>query len=222
MNKLFTLIFLVSFLANGQSLKEIYIENSRGEWEKYENKEFLNQVIDTSMTYNLKNGKSPQQNLIDNAKANVYKRAEKLAQILSALEINFTALDSLTIIEQRFLNHELPFDFTKYGTILTKSEIHGFSYDTAKESDGIKKIDYFATSKNETLSQAKQIIGNLILSGKTKYLDTIAKVETEMLAGPLKDLIPETEFEILIFNKSSEQQLRRIYLHEIFVQIMNQ
>ena len=116
----------------------------------------------------------------------------------------------------------MPFDFSKYGAVLTKDEVRGFSYDSAKESDGIKRIDYFATSKNETLSQAKQIIGNLILTGKTNYLDTIAKVETEMLAGPLKDLRPETEFEILIFNKNSEQPLRRIYLHETFVQIINQ
>ena len=131
-------------------------------------------------------------------------------------------MNSLTIIEQRSLNQNLPFDFSKYGTVLTKGEVHGFSYDSAKESDGIKRIDYFATSKNETLSKAKHIIGNLILSGKTNYLDTIAKVETDMLAGPLRDLTPETEFEILIFNKSNEEQLRRIYLHETFVQIMNQ
>ena len=222
MNKFFIPIFLLSSFALGQSVKEIYIENSKGEWEMYENKKFVNQVTDTTVDYKLKNGKSPQQTLIDNAKESVSIRAEKLSQILSELEINFAELDSLSIIEQRSLNQNLPFDFSKYGAVLTKGEIHGFSYDSAKESDEIKRIDYFGTSKNEILSQAKQIIGNLILSGKTNYLDTIAKVETEMLAGPLKDLRPETEFEILIFNKSSEQQLRRIYLHETFVQIMNQ
>ena len=77
-------------------------------------------------------------------------------------------------------------------------------------------------SKNETLNQAKVIIGNLVLSSKTNYLDSLAKVESEMLAGPLKDLIPETEFEILIFNKKKGNELRRIYLHETFVRIMNQ
>ncbi|ASO05435.1 hypothetical protein [Arenibacter algicola] len=222
MNKIFIPIFLLSSLAFGQSLEEIYIENSKGEWEIYENEKFVNQVTDTTVVYKLKNGKNPQQTLIDNAKESVSKRAEKLSQILTELEINFAELDSLTIIEQRSLNQNLPFDFAKYGAVLTKGEIRGFSYDSAKKSDGIKKIDYFATSKNETLSQAKQIIGNLILSGKTNYLDTIAKVETEMFAGPLKDLRPKTEFEILIINKHNEQQLRRIYLHETFVQIMNQ
>lgn len=43
-----------------------------------------------------------------------------------------------------------------------------------------------------------------------------------MFAGPLKGLRPETEFEILIYNKSKANQLRRIYLHETFVRIMNQ
>lgn len=222
MNKIFILIFLLSSSVYGQSLKEIYIENSKGEWEKYEDKKFLNQATDTTVVYKLKNGKNPQQTLVDNAKENVRKRAEKLSQILSELKINFTELDSLTIIEQRSLNHDLPFDSSKYGAVLTKEGFQGFSYDLEKQSDGIKKVDYFSTSKDETLSQAKQIIGNLILSGRTNYLDTIAKVETEMFAGPLKDLRPETQFEILIFNKKSEQQLRRIYLHETFVKIMNQ
>jgi len=53
-------------------------------------------------------------------------------------------------------------------------------------------------------------------------LDTIAKVEKEIFAGPLKELNPETEFEILIYNKKKEKELRRIYLHETFVKIMNQ
>lgn len=221
MNNLFILVSLLSSISYGQTLKEIYIENSKGEWERYEDEKYVSQVIDTTVVYKLNNGKTAQQTLIDDAKEYVYKRADKLSQILLELEIHFTDFDSLTIIEQRSLNNASPFNSTKYGAVLIKDKVHGFSYDPEKEIEGIKKIDYFSTSKNETLAQAKQIIGNLIISGKTNYLDTIAKVESEMFAGPLKELRPETEFEILIFAKNSEQQLKRIYLHETFVQIMN-
>ena len=97
MNKIFIPIFLLTSFAFGQSLKEIYVENSKEEWKMYEDEKFVNQVTDTTVVYKLKNGKSLQQTLIDNAKERVFKKAEKLSLILSELEINFTELDSLSI-----------------------------------------------------------------------------------------------------------------------------
>ena len=162
------------------------------------------------------------QELLFQAKENLNKRAERISKILNSLKINLTELDSLSFIEQRSRNINFEGNYVNKGAIIAKDSIYGFTYDYSKENFKIESFNYFQNSENETINQAKQIIGNLILSAKTNYLDTIAKVEKEMFAGPLKELNPETEFEILIYNKKRENELRRIYLHETFVRIMNQ
>ena len=217
----FLLIFICSF-ANGQNIKELYTEKFESDWKVYEDENYVKKFIDTTVIYKLKSGRSPEQELLYKAKENLKKRAEKISQIFSSLKLNLKEFDSLVFIEQRSTNVNLEYDFVKKGAIITKDSIYGFTYDLNKEKVEIEKYDYFKSSENETISQAKQIIGNLILSAKTNYLDTITKVESDMFAGPLKDLRPETEFEILIYNKRKANELRRIYLHETFVRIMNQ
>jgi len=222
MKKITFILILISSFANAQSIKELYVEEFKGDWKIYENENYVKQFIDTTIVYRLENEKSPEQMLIDNAKENLNDRADRILQIVSSLKINFSELDSLAFIEHRSTNLNPPFNFVKKGAIIANDSIYGFSYDLENEEVGIEKYDYFQNSENETINQAKQIIGNLILSAKTNYLDTIAKVESDMFAGPLKDLRPETKFDILIYNKKNDKKLRRIYLHETFVQIMNQ
>lgn len=217
----FILFFLCAF-AKGQSIKELYAERFENDWKVYEDENYVKKYIDTTIVYKLESGRSPEQELLFQAKENHNKRAERLSQIFSSLKISLKELDSLVFIEQRSTNSNFENDFVKKGAIITNDTIYGFSYDLDDENQAIKRSNYFQNSKNETLTQAKVIIGNLVLSSKTNYLDSLAKVESEMLAGPLKDLIPETEFEILIFNKKKGNELRRIYLHETFVQIINQ
>jgi len=222
MKKLSALIILICSFTNAQSIKQLYTEKFKNDWEVYQNENYVKQYIDTTIVYRLKSGKSPEQEILDNAKKNHNEKAERISQIFSNLKINFEEIDSLAFIEQRSTNVQPPFDFTRKGVIITKDSIYGFRYDLEKEKLEIKRYNYFQNSENENVNQAKQIIGNLILSAKTNYLDTIAKVESDMFAGPLKELKPETEFEILIYNKKKDNELRRIYLHETFVQIMNQ
>ena len=222
MKKLSALLIFICSFANGQDIKELYTEKFKSDWEVYENKDYVKRYIDTTIVYKLKSGRSPEEELLFQAKENHNKRAERLSQIFSSLKVNLKKSDSLVFIEQRSTNVNLEYDFVKKGAIITKDSIYGFKYDLEKESQGIENYNYFENSKNETLNQAKLIIGNLILSSKTNYLDSIAKVESEMLAGPLQNLRPETEFEILIYNKKKENELRRIYLHETFVRIINQ
>lgn len=131
-------------------------------------------------------------------------------------------MDSLAFIEQRSTNVNPPFDFVKKGAIITKDSVFGFLYNLESENVEIVSHNYFQSWESETINQAKQVIGNLIVSAKTNYLDTIARVESEMLVGPLQELRPETEFEILLYNRKNNGELRRIYLHETFIQIMNQ
>ncbi|SEL14498.1 hypothetical protein SAMN04488008_1031 [Maribacter orientalis] len=217
----FILFFLCAF-AKGQNIKELYAERFEDDWKVYKDENYVKKYIDTTIVYKLESGRSPEEELLFQAKENHNKRAERLSQIFSSLKINLKELDSLVFIEQRSTNSNFENDFVKKGAIITNDSIYGFSYDLDDENQGIKRSNYFQNSKNETLNQAKVIIGNLVLSSKTNYLDSLAKVESEMLAGPLKDLIPETEFEILIFNKKKGNELRRIYLHETFVRIINQ
>lgn len=217
----FILIFICAF-ANGQSIKELYTHQFENDWKVYEDENYVRKYIDTTIVYKLESGRSPAEELLFQAKQNHNKRAEKLSQIFSSLKVSLKESDSLVFIEQRSTNINLEYDFVKKGAIITKDSIYGFRYDLETESQGIENYNYFKNSKNETLNQAKLIIGNLILSSKTNYLDSIAKVESEMLAGPLQDLRPETEFEILIYNKRKKNELRRIYLHETFVQIINE
>lgn len=221
-NITYLLVFICSF-ANGQNLKELYIEKLKSTWEIYETKSFI-QSIDPAMDslYHKANGKGYKETLIENQKSAVKNRADKLSEIMEFFDINITELDSLAIIEQKSLINSVPMDFTKKGAILVKNKIYGFTYNPDKENDKIQELDYFNHLENQTLYQAKQIIGSLILKGLTNYLDTIAKVENEMFAGPLKELNPDTEFEIILYNKNSKEKLWTIYLHETFVQIMNQ
>lgn len=214
-------IFICAF-ANGQSIKELYVEKFESDWKVYEDENYVKKYIDTTIVYKLESGRSPEQELLFQAKENLNKRAERISKILNSLKINFAELDSLGFIEQRSRNINFEGNYVNKGAIIANDSIYGFSYDYSKENFKIESYNYFQNSENETINQAKQIIGNLILSAKTNYLDTIAKVEKEMLAGPLKELNPETEFEILIYNKKKENELRRIYLHETFVRIMNQ
>jgi hypothetical protein len=217
----FILIFICAF-ANGQSIKELYTEQFKNDWKVYEDENYVKKYIDTTIVYKLESGRSPEQELLFQAKENLNKRAERISKILNSLKINFAELDSLSFIEQRSRNINFEGNYVNKGAIITNDTIYGFTYDYSKENFKIESYDYFQNSKDETINQAKQIIGNLILSAKTNYLDTIAKVEKEIFAGPLKELNPETEFEILIYNKKKEKELRRIYLHETFVKIMNQ
>lgn len=214
-------IFICAF-ANGQSIKELYVEKFESDWKVYEDENYVKKYIDTTIVYKLESGRSPEQELLFQAKENLNKRAERISKILNSLKINFAELDSLGFIEQRSRNINFEGNYVNKGAIIANDSIYGFSYDYSKENFKIESYNYFQNSENETINQAKQIIGNLILSAKTNYLDTIAKVEKEMFAGPLKELNPETEFEILIYNKKKENELRRIYLHETFVRIMNQ
>jgi hypothetical protein len=222
MKKITFLLIFICTIANGQSIKELYAEKFESDWKVYEDKNYVKKFIDTTVIYKLKSGRSPEQELLYKAKENLKKRAERISQIFSSLKVSLKEFDSLVFIEQRSTNVNLEYDFVKNGAIITKDSIYGFKYDLFKESQGIENYNYFKNSKNKTLSQAKSIIGNFILSSKTNYLDSIAKVESEMLAGPLQNLRPETEFEILIYNKKNKNVLRRIYLHETFVRIITQ
>jgi hypothetical protein len=223
MKKIPLLLILVCAFANGQDFKELYVEKQKGTWEYYESESFA-KTIDPKMDslYLKTKGKSYKEILIEQQKNSVKERSEKLSELIQFFKLKISELDSLTIIEQKSLNNSLPTDFTKRGAIIAKDSIYGFSYNLDDERNKILKIDYFKNSNSEIISQAKQIIGNLIISGKTNYLDTIAKVESDMFSGPLKELSPETEFEIIIYNKKKNEKLRNIFLHETFIQIMNQ
>ncbi len=221
MKKLLILLLISSF-ANAQSFKELYAKNFKSDWEIYQNEDYVKRQIDTTLVYKLDSGRTPEQELLYQAKQNHAKRAELISEILSSLKLNFEELDSLAFIEQRSTNVNPPFDFVKKGAIITKDSVFGFLYDLESENVEIVRHNYFQNSESEIINQAKQVIGNLIISAKTNYLDTIARVESEMLSGTLQQLRPETEFEILLYNRKNNGELRRIYLHETFIQIMNQ
>lgn len=222
MKKPLVLILLICSFANAQSFKELYDENFKSDWEVYQNEEYVKQYIDTTIVYKLDSGRTPEQELLYQAKENHNKRAALISEIFSSLKLNFDELDSLAFIEQRSTNVNPPFDIVKKGAIIAKDSVFGFLYDLKSKNVEIVRHNYFQNSESEIINQAKQVIGNLIVSAKTNYLDTLARVESEMLAGPLQELRPETEFEILIYNKKENSELKRIYLHETFIQIMNQ
>ncbi|MDF0708283.1 hypothetical protein [Flagellimonas okinawensis] len=222
MKKPLVLILLICSFANAQSFKELYDENFKSDWEVYQNEEYVKQYIDTTIVYKLDSGRTPEQELLYQAKENHNKRTALISEIFSSLKLNFDELDSLAFIEQRSTNVNPPFDFVKKGAIITKDSVFGFLYDLESENVEIVRHNYFQNSESDIINQAKQVIGNLIISAKTNYLDTLARVESEMLAGPLQELRPETEFEILIYNKKENSELKRVYLHETFIQIMNQ
>lgn len=223
MKRILLLFILASSFANGQNFKALYTHKLKGTWEVYESESFAKSIDKKSDSlYRAVNGKGYKETLIDNQKKAIDARANKLMEIILWCGIDLTELDSLAIMEQKSLNNTLPMDFTKKGAILTKDSIYGFTYDPDIENGKTKRIDYFRDSENPIMNQAKQIIGNLILQGKTNYLDTLGKVESDMFAGPLKDLRPDTEIEVILYNRSAKEKMRVIYLHETFVQIMNQ
>ena len=86
--------------------------------------------------------------------------------------MNLKEFDSLVFIEQRSTNVNLEYDFVKKGAIITKDSIYGFAYNLVKEDQGIKNYNYFKNSKNKSLSQAKLIIRNLILSSSLYFLSS--------------------------------------------------
>ncbi|WP_417885327.1 hypothetical protein [Zunongwangia sp.] len=220
----YLLILIFSSIANaqGQGIKELYSEQFKSDWTVYENKEYVKQFIDTNVVYKLASGRSPEEELLYHAKDRHRKKSKRIAEIFSSLKIDIQQYDSLVFVEERALQIQTSNDFIKNGAIITQDSIYGFSYDPSMEKVIIKSYDYFLNSDNQTVGQAKQVIRNLVLSGKTRYLHTIAKVESEMLSGPLQNHRPDVEFEIIIYNKNGENELRRIYLHETFIQIMNQ
>lgn len=216
----FILIFICAF-ANGQSIKELYTEQFENDWKVYEDENYVKKYIDTTIVYKLASGRSPEQELLFQAKENLNKRAERISKILNSLKINLADLDSLSFIEQRSRNINFEGNYVNKGAIITKDSIYGFKYDYSKENFQIEPFNYFENSEKEVIDKAKIAIGNLILTSKTNYLDSIAKVESAMFADSFKNISPETEFEILIYNKTKENELRRIYLHETFIYVMD-
>ncbi|TXK70879.1 hypothetical protein [Mesonia sp. HuA40] len=221
MKKISFLFVLICSIVNGQSIKELYTEKFQSDWKVYEDKNYVKKYIDTNIVYKLKSGRTPEQELLFQAKENHNKRAERLSQIFSSLKVELEATDSLAFIEQRSTNINFEGNYVNKGAIITNDTIYGFIYDYSKENFKIENHNYFQHSENETIHQAKQVIGNLILANKTNYLDSIAKVESAMFANSFKDISPETEFEILIYNKTKNNDLRRFYLHETFIYVMN-
>lgn len=149
------------------------------------------------------------------------KNAEKISKIFSALDIDLGELDSLSFINQR--SKKIPLDniYTNKGIIIANDSIKGFIYDYNKGNFKIESYDYFKNSENDTIDNAKKIIKTLILSGKIDYLNSIAKIDKEMFDSSRK-LNSGTEFEILIYDKKKENELRRIYLQETFIEIIKQ
>ena len=128
MKKLLALILLICSFANAQSFKELYDENFNGDWEVYQNEEYVKQYIDTTIVYKLDSGRTPEQELLYQAKENHNKRAALISEIFSSLKLNFEELDSLAFIEQRSTNVNPSFDFVKKGAIITKDSVFGFLY----------------------------------------------------------------------------------------------
>ena len=112
-------------------------------------------------------------------------------------------------------------NFVNKDAIITKDSIYGFKYDYSKENFKIEPFDYFQNSEKEVIDKAKIVIGTLIMTSKINYLDSIAKAESAIFADSFKNISPETEFEILIYNKTKEKELRRVKLHETFIYVMD-
>ena len=55
----FILIFICAF-ANGQSIKELYIERFEDDWKVYEDENYVKKYIDTTIVYKLESGRSPE------------------------------------------------------------------------------------------------------------------------------------------------------------------
>lgn len=215
----FLLIFICAF-ANGQNIKNLYTEKFEKDWKVFEDENYVKKHFDTSIDYNFKSGRSLGQELVYNKKKELNRNAERISRIFIALNINLAELDSLSFIEQRSKKINCDGIISK-GVIIANDSIYGYIYDFRKGNLKIESYDYFKNSENDTIDYTKNIIKNLILSTKINYLDSIAKVDKEMFDSSRK-LNSGTEFEILIYNKKKENELRRIYLQETFVRIIDQ
>ena len=127
MKKPLVLILLICSFANAQSFKELYDENFKSDWEVYQNEEYVKQYIDTTIVYKLDSGRTPEQELLYQAKENHNKRAALISEIFSSLKLNFDELDSLAFIEQRSTNVNPPFDIVKKGAIIAKDSVFWIS-----------------------------------------------------------------------------------------------
>lgn len=213
-------LVLFSTFAKPQDIKDLYTESFKSDWKIYEDEENVKTYIDTSLVYKLASGRTPEEELLYQAKKNHQKKADYLSAVFAKLDFHLKAYDSLVFIQQRSINRQPPFDFTKKGAIITADSIHGFFYDL--QTKEIKDIDYLNPMDNEVVEQAKRMIISRITQGKTNHLDSIAKLEAELLSAPTNKILPQTEFEILIYNAAKEKRLRRVYLHETFVRIINE
>lgn len=104
MKKITLILIFVGAFANGQSIKDLYIEQFDDDWKVYEDESYLKKIIDTTIVYKLESGRSPEQELLFQAKENLNKRADRIAKIFNSLKIELTELDSLTFVEQRSTN----------------------------------------------------------------------------------------------------------------------
>ncbi len=213
-------IFICSF-TNAQNMKELYLETFEGDWKKYEDAEYVKKFKDTTVVYNLDSGKSYEQTLLDQSKRNHLNRANRISQVIENFNLNISALDSLVFVEQ-FDRKLQPMQtkFIQKGMVIANDSVYGFSYDLDFD-DKIESYDYLKISKNEIIGKGKQIIAFLILSGKSNYLDSLAGFENEFITEYwIEDYTPEIQFEILLYNRKKEPALRRIYLSEIFAELI--
>lgn len=215
------IILLIYSTAYGQSFKELYYESLKETWEIYEDESYLKSLIDTTITYKLKNGKTVKDNFIDNAKQSAKDRADRFNKLITFFNINFSELDSMAIIVQSSTNHSPPFDFTKKGAIILKDRIYGYSYDLEDEEGVIHEIDYFLNSENKDIALTKTVIGNMIITGNESKIDTLARIESDMLSSTFKDVMPKTRFEIILYDKKSFNKIKSIYVHETLFFAMN-
>jgi hypothetical protein len=223
MKRLPILILFIVIRANCQDFQEAYIEKMSSSWKVYESPEFES-TIDPKMDslYQKVNGKGYKESLIEKQKESVNEQAAHLAQIFEFLDLDIDEQARFSLIEEKSLNISPPIDIIKKGVIIAYGTAHGYRFDPESKTQKFETFDYSSETDNLTLNQARQIIMALLLQERYEDLRKIAQVESEMLAGPLKELQPKTEFEVIQYNKNGSEKLRLFYLHETFVQIMNQ
>lgn len=221
MIKLTTLFVFISSYCFAQNFEELYTETFKSDWEVYQNADYVKQYIDTTIVYQLSSGRTPEEELLFKAKENLQKRAARIAQIFSSLDINTQQLDYLVFLEQHSLSFDIESLIIKKGAVFTNDSVYEYMYDERSKTFDLQRYNYFENSKTEIEKLAKGVILNIIVSGKTNYLDSLEQTETDLFAGPLKGLRPQTQFTILIYNKAETFALRRIYLHETFAQLLS-
>lgn len=214
------IIMFFSIFLSGQNIKQLYIEKFESDWKVYEDENYIKKHFDTTIVYKFKSGRSIGEELVYIKKNELKRDAETISRIFRALNINLEELDSVSFINQR--SKKIPFDniIKTKGVIIANDSICGFSYNSIKGNVKIERYDYFKNSENNTIDKAKEIIKNLILSGKINSLDSLAKLDKSIFDSSRK-FKSGTEFEILIYNKKKENELKRIYLQETFVKLIN-